>query len=171
MNKHFVFNYDEVPQNVAIFMFLCVRLWSWGTMCFLIEKSCIMSRILGQDANIWTLEMWSISNAIVTWLWDTLPMEITTNEHNPRITWVSGSTGSAACGGEWSGPGGRESRNSGSTERSHQIFLNKIVNIKQFIKIYAHKFHENLCMSKSFPILSSHALLALAGVNKKPFAW
>ena len=107
----------------------------------------------------------------VTWLWDTLPMKITTNEHNPMITWVSGSTGSAACGGEWAGPGGRESRNSGSTERSHQIFLNKIVNIKQFIKIYAHKFHENLCMSKSFPILSSHALLALAGVNKKPFAW
>ena len=29
-------------------------------------------------------------------------------------TWVSGSTGSAACGGEWGGPGGRESRNSGS---------------------------------------------------------
>ena len=23
--KHFVFNYDEVPQNVAIFMFLCAR--------------------------------------------------------------------------------------------------------------------------------------------------
>ena len=25
INKHFVFNYDEVPQNVAIFMFLCAR--------------------------------------------------------------------------------------------------------------------------------------------------
>ena len=55
-------------------------------------------------------------------------------------------------------------------KKSSNIF-NKIFNIKQFIKIYAHKFHENLCMSKSFPILSSHALLVLAGVNKKPFAW
>ena len=103
---------------------LCSFLWSLGGRCLFIKNSCIMSRIVGQDANIWSLEMWSISNANVTWFWDTLSMTITTYvwaEHNPMITWVSGSTGSAACGGEWAGPGGRESRNSGSAKKKSDV--------------------------------------------------
>ena len=167
MNKHFVFNYDEVPQNVAIFMFLCVRLWSWGTMCFLIEKSCIISRILGQDANIWTLEMWSICNLVVGHI---------TNENYYKWAqsndYLSFRIHRLSCLWWWVGWSWRPGKQEFWLYRKKSSDnISKIINIKQFIKIYAHKFHKNLCMSMSYPILSSHALLALTGVNKKPFAW
>ena len=163
---------------------LCSFLWSLGARCLFIKNSCIMSRIVGrQDANIWSLEMWSISNANVTWFWDTLSMTITTYVWAQSYDYLSFRIHRLSCLWWWVGWSWRPGKQEFWLCRKKIIkSFNKTINIDSssefshtnFIRIFAgqcHILHIFSCITGPCDRVQLILILDLFDIDRLMMLW